>query len=126
MSRLLLIAPVALALTFVASTSLLSAQTEQKSTARQSVPALKWKPVTVTLPASTSAFTGDNGAVIANSQCLKCHSAGMILTQPRMTREQWRAEIDKMRNAYGAQLPADQVDQLAAYLSALDQGISGG
>jgi cytochrome c5 len=125
MSRLLPLTSITLALTFVSSTSLLSAQTDQKANPRRSVPALKWAPISVTLPASTSVFTGGNGAVVANSQCLICHSAGMILTQPQMTREQWRAEIEKMRTIYGAPLPADQVEQLAVYLASLGQGIGG-
>lgn len=127
MSHLLPRASVALVsvLIFAAGTSLLSAQTEQKSNPRQSMPALNWTPISVTLPASTSVFTGGDGAGVANSQCLICHSAAMILTQPRMTREQWRAEIEKMRNAYGAPLAADQVDRLAEYLSSLDPGTGG-
>lgn len=64
-------------------------------------------------------FPAGTGADIANSQCLMCHSAGMVLRQPTQTEEQWKATINKMRSAYGAPLPAEQVDALAAYLSRL-------
>jgi hypothetical protein len=40
----------------------------------------------------------------------------MVLRQPPLTRDQWVGEINKMRSAYGAPLPADQVDRLADYL----------
>jgi hypothetical protein len=41
----------------------------------------------------------------------------MVLTQPQRTQAQWRDTINKMRTAYGAPIPADQVDAVAAYLS---------
>jgi mono/diheme cytochrome c family protein len=75
--------------------------------------------ISVQMPASAAVFPGGEGAVIANSQCLTCHSTGMVLTQPAQTREQWKVTINKMRTAYGAPLPAEQVDALAAYLSTL-------
>ena len=78
-----------------------------------------WSKVSVELPTSLTPFPAGEGAVIANAQCLICHSAGMVLRQPARTQEQWKETINKMRSAYGAPLPADQVDALAAYLSRL-------
>ena len=72
--------------------------------------------VKVELPASEESFPPGAGAEIANSQCQICHSAGMVLTQPPLKRDEWRAEIVKMRSAYGAPIPEDQVDALADYL----------
>jgi hypothetical protein len=40
----------------------------------------------------------------------------MILRQPPLTQEQWLAEINKMRNSFGAPIPANQIDVLANYL----------
>jgi mono/diheme cytochrome c family protein len=77
----------------------------------------KWVPVTVQFPASTSLFPDGQGATIANSQCLICHSAGMVLRQPERTAAQWKDTINKMRTAYGAPIPVEQVAPLAAYLS---------
>ena len=79
----------------------------------------RWGTVRVELPASVTLFPAGDGAVIANSQCLICHSAGMVLTQPARTQEQWKETINKMRSAYGAPLPTEQIDPLAAYLSRL-------
>ena len=73
--------------------------------------------LSVSLPASAALFPPGEAAEIANGQCLLCHSAGMVLRQPRRTEDQWKAVITKMRQAYGAPLPAEQVDPLAAYLA---------
>jgi mono/diheme cytochrome c family protein len=75
-----------------------------------------WSKVSVELPTSEARFPAGNGADIANGQCLICHSAGMVLRQPPLTQDQWTGEIEKMRSAYGAPLPADQVEALARYL----------
>jgi mono/diheme cytochrome c family protein len=78
--------------------------------------ASQWAIVRVELPASDETFPPGAGADIASSQCLICHSAGMVLRQPPLTKEEWRAEIVKMRSTYGAPLPEDQVDRLSEYL----------
>ncbi len=72
--------------------------------------------VKVELPSRDASFPPGVGVDIANSQCLVCHSAAMILTQPPLKREEWRAEITKMRTVYGARILQDQVDALAEYL----------
>jgi hypothetical protein len=36
---------------------------------------------------------------VVNGNCLACHSAGMVLTQPALSAAQWRAEVEKMRTA---------------------------
>jgi mono/diheme cytochrome c family protein len=71
------------------------------------------------MPVSETTFPPGAGSEIATSQCLICHSAGMILRQPPLTQEQWLAEINKMRAAFGALIPVDQVDALARYLSGI-------
>jgi mono/diheme cytochrome c family protein len=80
----------------------------------------RWAKVSVDLPMSQSSFPPGNGADIATGQCLICHSAGMVLRQPPLTQDEWTGEINKMRNAYGAPLPADQVAALARYLSSIN------
>jgi cytochrome c5 len=80
--------------------------------------AIHWDEVSVKLPVSTSLFPAGEGADIANSQCVICHSADMVLHQPPRTQAQWKETINKMRTAYGAPIPADQVDMLAAYFAA--------
>jgi hypothetical protein len=75
----------------------------------------KWTKISVELPVSDTQFPPGDGAEIT-PQCLICHSAGMVLSQPPLTQDQWISEINKMRTAFGAPLPADQVKPLARYL----------
>ena len=66
----------------------------------------------ITLPAETAKLP----AAILTVNCAACHSAEMLLTQPKLKREQWQAEITKMRGAYKASI--DEKDD-AAILAAL-------
>jgi hypothetical protein len=43
----------------------------------------------------------------------------MVTRQPPLQFAEWKAEINKMRAAYGAPIPAEQVEELATYLSAI-------
>jgi mono/diheme cytochrome c family protein len=74
----------------------------------------------VNLPASTALFPAGKGSEIANANCLICHSAGMALRQPPLTVDEWHAEISKMKAAFGAPIPDDQIGALADYLGAVD------
>jgi mono/diheme cytochrome c family protein len=78
-------------------------------------PVQRWTKVSVALPASEASFPPGDGSDIT-PQCLICHSADMVLRQPALTKDEWTAEINKMRNAFGAPLPPDQVEALARYL----------
>lgn len=82
----------------------------------------RWTVVEVELPVSNASFPPGAGADIANAQCLICHSAGMVMQQPPLTQKEWLGEINKMRNAFGAPLPADQVEPLAKYLQGINDG----
>ena len=89
-----------------------------KEAVKGSVP--KWVKVSVELPVSQISFPPGNGSVTANAYCLICHSAGMVLRQPPLTQDEWTVEINKMRNAFGAPIPADQVQALAQYLRSIN------
>ncbi len=89
-------------------------------------PVQKWVKVSVDLPVSQISFPPGNGSVIANAYCLICHSAGMVLRQPPLTQDEWTGEINKMRNSFGAPLPADQVEALAKYLRSINGRASSG
>jgi mono/diheme cytochrome c family protein len=74
--------------------------------------------LSIELPPETAAFRPAAGVEIANTQCLICHSADYVLTQPpTTTRAQWKAIVEKMRQRFGAPLAAEQVDALADYLA---------
>jgi mono/diheme cytochrome c family protein len=59
------------------------------------------------------------GADAANNNCLACHSAGMVLNQPALSKTQWRAEVDKMRTTYKAPIDSNDVDSIVDYLAGL-------
>ena len=95
-----------------------NSEPEPKEAGNGSVP--KWVKVSVDLPSSHISFPAGNGSVIANAYCLICHSAGMVLRQPPLTQDEWTVEINKMRNSFGAPLPADQVQALDWYLRSIN------
>lgn len=78
--------------------------------------------VTVELPPGDRPFPGGPEADAINANCLACHSAGMVLTQPRLSHAAWQAEVDKMIRVYKA--PVDQADvpAIVLYLANLSGG----
>lgn len=74
----------------------------------------------IELPVSTRVFPGDSaGAKAANAYCLMCHSYGMVETQPTLSKAAWLAEVGKMKNAFKAPIPQDQVQVIADYIAQL-------
>jgi mono/diheme cytochrome c family protein len=78
-----------------------------------------FKSVNVDLPAGDRMFPERPGSEAANNNCLACHSAGMVLTQPALSKAQWRSEVEKMRNAYKAPIDPSDVDAIVDYLAGL-------
>ena len=80
--------------------------------------AVNARPVTYQLPEETAAFKPGPNLDSAQGNCGACHSADYVLTQPpTTTRAQWKAIVEKMRQRFGASLPAEQVDVVADYLA---------
>ena len=72
----------------------------------------------IDLPEGTATLKPGPGADTANGQCLICHSADYITTQPRdKPLAFWKAEVEKMKKVYGAPIPDDQIDSVAEYLT---------
>ena len=73
--------------------------------------------VKIELPAETAALKQGPGSELAG-QCLVCHSADYITTQPKdKPLAFWKAEVEKMKKVYGAPIADEQVDPLAQYLA---------
>jgi sulfite dehydrogenase (cytochrome) subunit B len=70
------------------------------------------------LPPETVKLKPGPGVELATGQCLLCHSADYIGTQPRLTRAGWEASVKKMKEKYGAPIPADKTAALVDYLVA--------
>ena len=76
---------------------------------------IELKPVKVDLPDSDRMFRGP-GADAINNNCLACHSAGMVLNQPDLSKQAWAAEVNKMINAYKAPVAPEDVGAIVDYL----------
>jgi mono/diheme cytochrome c family protein len=72
--------------------------------------------VSISLPPDTIAFKPGPGADLAKTNCTTCHSAAYVYTQPRLTRAQWTAEVNKMKAAYGAPIAPESVAAIVDYL----------
>ena len=68
------------------------------------------------LPPETAGFKNGPGVELAIAQCLLCHSADYVSTQPRLSRTAWKASVVKMRDKYGAPVPEDKIETIADYL----------
>lgn len=75
-------------------------------------------PLTLELPPETATFKRGPGSELADARCLTCHSADYVATQPPMPRPFWEAEVAKMREKYGADLPEGETKALVDYLAA--------
>ena len=72
----------------------------------------------IELPPEASRLKDAPGVERANAQCMTCHSADYVITQPRgKPLAFWKAEVEKMKNVYGAQIPADDIAPIADYLT---------
>ena len=87
-------------------------------TARAATP-LELKSVKLDLPDSDKMFPTGPGSDAINNNCLACHSAGMVLTQPALSKQAWAAEVNKMTNNYKAPIAGEDVGAIVGYLTAL-------
>ena len=101
-----------------ASSSVFAAAQPTPAPSTVSVGDVTLQSVKADLPDSDRNFPGP-GADVVNNNCLACHSAGMILTQPRLPRAVWQAEVEKMRNTYKAPVAAEDVPAIVDYLAKL-------
>ena len=82
---------------------------------------LSLKSVSVDLPFGDRMFPDGPGADVVNSSCLACHSAGMELNQPALSKAQWRTEVEKMRTAFKAPVDPNDVDTIVDYFVSLGE-----
>src|ERR1700722_1769904 len=73
--------------------------------------------VKVDLPDSDRMFPDAPGSDAINNNCLACHSAGMVLNQPELSKPAWAAEVNKMISVYKAPVAPEDVGPIVEYLS---------
>jgi len=77
------------------------------------------KSVSVDLPDSDRMFPGGSQADAINNNCLACHSAGMVLNQPALSKDAWTAVVNKMIKTYKAPVVPEDVGPIIDYLAKL-------
>jgi cytochrome c5 len=80
---------------------------------------IELKSVKLELPDSDKMFPAGPGSDAINNNCLACHSAGMVLEQPALSKQAWAAEVNKMINNYKAPIAPEDVGAIIEYLTAL-------
>src|SRR6202047_1037244 len=75
------------------------------------------KSVKIDLPDSDRMFPDGPGSEAINNTCLACHSAGMVLNQPALSKQAWAAEVSKMINNYKAPVAPEDVGAIVEYLA---------
>jgi cytochrome c5 len=108
----------------VAACSLLALGAARAADAPASVSAggVTLKSISADLPFGDRAFPTGTDADLVTSTCTGCHSAGMILNQPALSRADWEGEIAKMKAVYKAPVEAADISAIAAYLAGLKPG----
>ena len=86
--------------------------------ARAATP-LQLKSVKIDLPDSDKMFPDGPGSDAINNNCLACHSAGMVLNQPALSKQAWAAEVNKMINNYKAPVAPEDVATIVDYLTSV-------
>lgn len=84
---------------------------EAKAPRQVAAAGITLRSVDVTLPSSDRLFPGGASAEAINNNCIACHSAGMVLNQPSLSRVDWQGEVNKMRHVYMA--PVEDADAAA-------------
>ncbi|MCX7600371.1 MAG: cytochrome c [Meiothermus sp.] len=69
-------------------------------------------------PLYTPDLADGPGKELVQGYCQVCHSTTYITMQPPLTAATWEAEVNKMINTYGAQIPGEAAKTIIAYLQA--------
>jgi sulfite dehydrogenase (cytochrome) subunit B len=76
------------------------------------------EPLTYALPAETATLRPGPGMVVAQNNCLTCHSFDYISTQPPgRGKAFWEAEVTKMIKAYHAPITEEDAKAIVDYLA---------
>ena len=79
------------------------------------------RPIHYELPEETAELAPGPGLEVVQANCVACHSADYISTQPRNFRDPtsfWTAEVNKMLHSYGAPVEESDVKAIVDYLAA--------
>ncbi len=72
----------------------------------------------IELPAVKIELNAGEGKDVTEKFCNICHSLDYITMQPKFTRAQWTAEVNKMIKVMGAPIPGEDAKIIENYLTA--------
>ena len=75
--------------------------------------------LSVELPDSDRGFPPGPGVEAAQANCTACHSVGMVMNQPTLSRATWDAEVHKMIAVYKAPVTDADARTIVAYLDSI-------
>jgi cytochrome c5 len=90
---------------------------------RPAPPRFAFAAQSIALPASTEALPPGPHLELVQANCLSCHSAMMLTTQPALKREQWEAIVKKMREVYKAPIADADVAPAIDYLTSMSNQV---
>lgn len=70
------------------------------------------------LPPEKTVLRPGAGRELVLGQCVACHSADYMTSQPPLDRAAWAASVEKMRSKYGAAIPTNVAPAIVDYLAA--------
>ena len=82
-------------------------------------PSLSLTSTSVQLPGSERELPKGPGVEVVSASCVACHSPGMILNQPPLSKTAWDAEVHKMIGVYKAPIADKDVPAIVEYLVAI-------
>ena len=77
------------------------------------------KSTSVELPNSDRTFPQATGVDTISANCVTCHSPGMILNQPSLSKAAWEGEVHKMVSVYKAPVSDEDAAVIANYLATI-------
>jgi hypothetical protein len=80
--------------------------------------------MSIALPEATAALPPGPHVEQVTTNCLSCHSAEMILTQPRLSKTAWEGEVAKMIKVYKAPVADTDVPAIVTYLVATNEALT--
>jgi len=90
--------------------------------AETEVDGVKLRSVGFEIPTAGRAFPPGPNLEAMTTNCMSCHTPGMILNQPKLTAAEWTGEVNKMIRVYKAPVEEADVPAIVAYLETLRVG----
>jgi cytochrome c5 len=85
--------------------------------AGHAAPLTTLKSVKLDVPTSDATVPPGPGADAVNNNCLACHSADHLTTQPSLSRDAWDEVVHKMITAYKAPISQQDATAIVDYLA---------